>query len=85
MKRITLKDFKEITKGVPDSAILCMYSDSEGNEQSTCLDVFVDSVGRKESIKVGDKVYDFTTGDDIQGIDMDEDHGKWIVILQPSL
>ena len=85
MKRITLKDFKEITKGVPDSAILCMYSDSEGNEQSTCLDVFVDTVGRRELITVAGKCYKFTTGDDIQVIDVDEDNVKWIVILQPSL
>jgi hypothetical protein len=85
MKRITLKDFKEITKGLPDSAILCMYSDSEGNEQSTCLDVFVDTVGRRELITVAGTGYNFTTGEDIQGIDMDEDNGKWIVILQPSL
>jgi hypothetical protein len=32
-----------------------------------------------------DKVYDFTIGDDVDGIDMDKDHERTIIIFQPSL
>lgn len=85
MIRITLGDLRRITQGIPDNAILCCQSDEEGNSTSTCLDVYVDRVGRKESVKYGDKVYDFTTGDDIEGIDLDKDLDRTIVIFRPSL
>lgn len=82
MIRITLKDFKKATAGMPDDAILCMYSDSEGNTQSTCLGVYTDYVGRVE--KITDD-YSYTTGADIYGIDLESDKNRPIIILQPSL
>lgn len=85
MKRVTLGEFRKMTQGLPDNTILCCQSDSEGNSISTCLDFFIDQVGRKESVNWDGKVYDFTTGDDIQGLDMDKDHEKTIIIFQPSL
>lgn len=85
MIRITLGEFRRATKDVPDSAILCCQSDSEGNSTSTCLNFFIDQVGRHESMKVDDRVFEFTAGDDIDGIDMVGDHEKTIIIFQPSL
>lgn len=85
MKRVTLGEFRRAIQGLPDSAILCCQSDEEGNSTSTCLKFFVDRVGRKESIKYGDKVYDFTTGDDIEGIDLNQDLDRTIIIFRPSL
>lgn len=57
MNRVTLGEFRKATKGLPDNALLCCQSDSEGNSTSTCLNFFIDQVGRHESIKVKDKVY----------------------------
>ena len=85
MNRITLGEFRKVIKGLPDNAILCCQSDSEGNQTSTCLNFFIDQVGRKVSMSYNDKVYDFTAGDDIIGIDMEKDHERTIIIFQPSL
>lgn len=85
MIRITLKDFKKATAGMPDDAILCMYSDSEGNTQSTCLGVYADKVGRKIEETYDGGTFRYTVGDDIEGIDMITDDGRAIIILQPSL
>ena len=85
MNRITLGEFRKATRGLPDNALLCCQSDSEGNATSTCLNFFIDQVGRKVSMTYNDKVYEFTTGDDIDGIDMDKDRERTIIIFQPSL
>lgn len=85
MNRVTLGEFRKATEGVPDNALLCCQSDSEGNATSICLNFFIDQVGRHESIQVQDKIYEFTTGDDIDGIDMAKDHERTIIIFQPSL
>jgi len=85
MNRVTLGEFRKAIQGLPDNALLCCQSDSEGNSTSTCLNFFIDQVGRRESIKVQDKVFEFTTGDDIDGIDMVTDHERTIIIFQPSL
>lgn len=85
MNRVTLGEFRKAIAGLPDNAILCCQSDSEGNQTSTCLNFFIDQVGRHEPIKVQDKVYEFTVGDDIYGVDMIKDHERTIIIFQPSL
>jgi hypothetical protein len=83
MKVITVKDLKEKLQRIPDDAIVCCQSDSEGNSTSTCLDVEIDQVGYKHTMEG----YDFTFigGEDIEGIDMEKDKGKYLVIMQPSL
>lgn len=83
MKVITVKDLKEKLQRIPDDAIVCCQSDSEGNETSTCLDVFIDVVGLKHIME--DYSFAYVGGEDIQGIDMEKDRGKYVVILQPSL
>ena len=85
MKRITLKDFKRITRGLPEDAIICCQSDSEGNENSTCLDVFVEKVGKQETYNDGITKFDYVQGDNIIGIDLEKDKDKTIIIMQPSL
>ena len=85
MIRVTLKEFRKITENIPDEAILCMYSDSEGNTQSTCLGVYTDIVGRDASEPYKDKIFHYTIGQEIEGIDLEKDKGRYIVILQPSL
>lgn len=80
MKRVTVKDLKEILKEFPDDAIICMYSDSEGNEMSTMLDYYKEVVGQKYSSGCT-----FIGGQDVHGIDIEEDKGKTIIFLQPSL
>ena len=85
MKRITLGDFKRITRGLPDDAIICCQSDSEGNEKSTCLDVFVEKVGRPQQITGYGDDYNYVEGDDIYNIDLVADKDKIIITLQPSL
>lgn len=82
MIRITLDDFRKATSKMPGDALLCMYSDSEGNSQSTCLAVYTDYVGRTE--KITDS-YSYTTGADVFGIDLESDKNRPIIILQPSL
>jgi len=81
MNRITVKDLKEKLKRIPDDAIVCCQSDSEGNETSTVLDMFIEKVG----LKVDYQGYNFTQGEGIIGIDLDKDKDRYIVILQPSL
>ena len=86
MRRITVKDMKTILKSLPDDAIVCMYSDSEGNSQSTALDFYVDEVGKVHKVPGNlDKEYKFIGGEDIFGIDQEKDKGKLILILVPSL
>lgn len=86
MKLITVKDLKKTLRGLPDDAIVCCQSDSEGNETSTCLGIFVEEVGKPMSYTYADgKVYNYVQGDNIIGIDLDKDKGKIVVILQPSL
>lgn len=85
MKRITLGEFKRITRGLPDDAIICCQSDSEGNEKSTCLDVFIEEVGRPQQITGYGDDYNYVEGDDIYNIDLKKDKGKTIITLQPSL
>jgi hypothetical protein len=81
MKRITLKDFKRITRGLPEDAIICCQSNSEGNENSTCLDIFVEKVGKQETYND----FSYVQGDNIIGIDLEKDKDKIIIIMQPSL
>ena len=85
MKRITLGDFKRITRGLPDDAIICCQSDSEGNEKSTCLDVFIEQVCRTQKITGYGKDFNYVEGDDIYNIDLVADKDKIIITLQPSL
>ncbi len=86
MQRITIKNLKDIIRGLPDDAIVCMYSDSEGNSQSTALDFYVDEVGKVHTVQGNlDKEYKFIGGEDIFGIDQEKDKGKLILILVPSL
>ncbi len=86
MKTITVKDLKKTLRGLPDDAIVCCQSDSEGNETSTCLGIFVEEVGKPMSYKYPDgTVFNYTQGDNIIGIDLTTDKGKIVVILQPSL
>lgn len=85
MQRITLGGFKRLTRGLPDDAILCCQSDSEGNETSTCLNVFTGQVGKDVSTNYDGKVYHFTDGEDVIGIDLVKDKDKIIITLQPSL
>ena len=81
MTRMTVKDLKEKLQRIPDDAIVCCQSDSEGNETSTVLDMFVEKVG----LKVDYQGYKFTQGDGIIGVDLDKDKNRYIVIFQPSL
>lgn len=85
MSRITLKDLKQMIKGLPDDTILICQSDSEGNESSVCLDVFVDVVGKEYTMNMDNKEYKFYGGEDYQGIDLEKDKGKTLLIFQPSL
>ena len=84
--QMTLKELKQIIKNLPDDAILCCQSDVEGNEQSVCLDVFVDKAGLKHNYDMKDgNVLSYLGGEDITGIDMQKDNGKILIIFQPSL
>lgn len=86
MRRITVKDMKTILKKLPDDTIVCMYSDSEGNNTSTALDFYVDEVGKVHTVQDNlDKEFKFIGGEDIFGIDQEKDKGKPILILVPSL
>ncbi len=85
MKRITVGELKRTLSNLPDDTIVCCYSDSEGNSKSTALDVFTEVVGEKMPFKYGDKVYEFTGGEDVEGIDLTTDKGKTLLYIQPSL
>lgn len=81
MKRITVKDLKNILKKFPDDAIVCIYSDSEGNEMSTMLGYYQEEVGKEYKMHE----YKYIGGQDVFGIDIEKDKGKKIIFLQPSL
>lgn len=85
MKLLTVKDLKEKIKKLPDNTILCCQSDSEGNSQSTCLDIFVDLVGYEHKFTSDGKEYVFIGGEDIIGIDQKEHKGRYLLVFQPSL
>ena len=84
-KRLTVKDLKDAIKDLPDSTLVCLYSDSEGNQKSTALDYYIEIVGRKESFEYDGTVIEFTCGDDVEGIDLEADKNKYMLLLQPSL
>ena len=86
MQRITIKNLKDMIRGLPDDAIVCMYSDSEGNSQSTALEFYVDEVGKVHTVQDNlDKEFKFIGGEEIFGIDQEKDKGKALFILVPSL
>lgn len=86
MKRLTVGDLKAILSRLPADTIVCLYSDCEGNQKSTALDYFVEQVGKKDSYTMGDgKKFEWTQGDDTYGIDLQQDNGKMLFYLQPSL
>lgn len=81
---MTLKELRQKTAKLPDDTILCCQSDSEGNEQSTCLDMFIDKVGFVHKEIYDGKEYVFIGGEDIDGIDQEEHKGRYLLIFQPS-
>lgn len=86
MRRITVKDLKKAIRGLPDDALVCMYSDSEGNNQSTALDYYYDVVGKVHVVKDNlDKELKFIGAEEIFGVDQEKDKGKAVLILVPSL
>ena len=85
MNRITVGELKRILREIPDDAIVCLYSDSEGNQMSTALDTFVETVGREYEYEIKDKKYTFIGGSETYGIDLETDKGKTLLYLQPSL
>lgn len=84
-QRITLGEFKRIVRGLPDDTIICLQSDSEGNAQSTCLNVFTGQVGNVTNMDYDGNTYSFVDGEDIVGIDLEKDKDRCLIILQPSL
>ena len=85
MKRITVGELKRILREIPDDAIVCLYSDSEGNQMSTALDTFTEIVGRETEYEIKGKKYTFIGGSETYGIDVEKDKGKVVLYLQPSL
>ena len=81
MKQVTVKALKVLLDQVPDDTIICCQSDSEGNETSVCLGVFVETVGKEHQIDS----YKYVEGDNIIGVDLERDKGKTLIIFQPSL
>lgn len=85
INRLTAGQLKTLLNKIPSDAIICCYSDSEGNQKSTALDVFTEVVGEKVVEEYYGTKYEFTGGDDVMGIDVEEDKGKTVVYIQPSL
>lgn len=83
--RITAGHLRALLSQLPDDAIVCLYSDSEGNEKSTALDVFTEIVGDVYKEEINGHKYEFVGADDVYGIDVEKDKGKTVVYLQPSL
>lgn len=85
--RLTVGQLKKILKqyNVPDDALVCCYSDEEGNEEKTCCDVFVSRVGHKQVIKMANTSdsFEFVHGADVQGIDMSKDDGRMFITIRP--
>lgn len=84
---MTVGDLKKAIKGLPDSALVALQSDSEGNQESTLLDYFVVKIGTKHSWKIKDDgpEHYYVDGDETYGIDLKEDLGKYLLTLTPSL
>jgi len=82
MKRITVKDLKEKIAKLPDDTLVVLQSDSEGNSESTCLDMWVDKVGYEQKIAPD---FTYVGGQETIGIDQTQDKGRYMLVLQPSL
>ena len=83
--RITAGHLKTLLSQVPDDTIICLYSDAEGNQKSTALDVFTEIVGEVYKEEISGHKYEFTGGDDVYGVDLETDKGKTLLYIQPSL
>ena len=84
-ERITAGNLRDFLRHLPEDAIICLYSDSEGNQMSTALDIFTEIVGQTHEYEVNGSKYQFIGGADTYGIDLEKDKGKTVVYLQPSL
>lgn len=80
-EKLTVGKLKEILNFFSEEDIVCLYSDSEGNEMSTVLGYYKEVIGQK--YKQGK--YTFIGGENVFGIDKEKDKGKTILFLQPSL
>lgn len=84
IERLTVGKLKELLKkyNVPDDALITAESDEEGNRNTVCYDVNIDRVGRKESTCYKGKWYEFVSGDDVIGFDMEQDKDKVFVTFK---
>lgn len=83
LPRYTAKELKELLKNVPDDALICCQSDEEGNSTMVTMGVFLEHVGKKTTEKTHGKLYQFTEGDNVMGVDLQTDKDKTLVIIRP--
>lgn len=79
--RLTVADFKKFIKEnhIPDDALITIMSDEEGNSESVTCELYCDVVGRTEQMVFGP----YTSGADIQGIDLENDKNRIYVTIRP--
>lgn len=73
-----LKQYK-----VPDDAIVCCQSDEEGNRTMACCECYIEKVGHQNKEEYCGKELVWTSGEDVEGIDMSKDHDRKFIILRP--
>lgn len=81
--RLTVADFKKFVKEnhIPDDALITIMSDEEGNSESVTCELYCDIVGRTEKLNYDLGLY--TSGSDIQGIDLENDKNRVYVTIRP--
>lgn len=83
--RLTWKQLKDMCEEhrVPDNAIICCQSDEEGNRTMVCDTIYIDKVGHISKFQYDGKDFEMTGGEDIEGIDMEQDKGKIVITIHP--
>ena len=85
MIRMTVGELKKKLEEykVPDSAIVCCQSDEEGNRTMVCCECFIEKVGMVNKETYYGQEITWTSGEDVEGIDMTKDKDKKFIILRP--
>ena len=78
--RLTVGKLKEMLKGCPDRAVVCCQSDEEGNRTMVCCDCWQETVGKKQTYN---SQFTYTEGEDVIGLDLEEDKNLPFVVIRP--
>lgn len=80
---LTVGQLKELLRGCPDRAVVCCQSDEEGNRTIVCTSVSQETVGKVCNETYNGKSFSYTEGEDVIGLDLEEDKGLPYIVIRP--